>query len=809
MTTTSLIQRRICLTLRGRVQGVGFRPFVYQLATALGLRGGVTNTPQGVVIDIEGPESALEQFVGRLQRELPPHATIQSLTQQSLPVQGANRFQIWPSEAAGDAATAQILPDLATCPACLADIFDPHNRRYRYPFTNCTHCGPRFSILTALPYDRRHTTMTGFTMCPACEAEYTNPSDRRFHAQPNACPDCGPQLEFWVAGKPQVGEPLQAAIAALRRGEILALKGLGGFQLLVDAQNPAAVERLRQRKQRPDKPLALMYATLEQIRRDCEVSEAAAALLTAAQAPIVLLPKRLSGAELAEAVAPDNLYLGVMLPTTPLHHLLLQQYGSPLVATSGNRSGEPICADEQLAHHQLGAIADGFLIHDRPIRHPVDDSVVQIVQERPQILRHARGYAPQVVQLADSVDSDTRILAVGAHLKNAIALSLGSQVMLSQYIGDLETPQAMARSRQTVADFLGLYRCQPTAIACDLHPDYGSTRLAQTLAQQWQVPLIPVQHHYAHGLSAMAEHQLQAPVLGVAWDGTGYGPDQTIWGGEFLQITDCGFERVAYLLPFPLPGGNLCSREPRRSALGLLYGCYGEAAFELTDLAPVQAFAASERNILRQMLAGSINAPMTSSMGRLFDGMAALLDLHQTVSFEGQAAMALEFAANHTLEVEAYPFTVSTTLPGVIDWRPLVRAVIRDQLRGVPAAVISTKFHQALVEMIGAIAQRVGLAQVVLTGGCFQNRLLSQQAIRRLCHDGFTPYWHQRVPPNDGGIALGQMVAALRHLSCIARAKQIRTPASSPDALAIRHGATPVATCDHNSCSKRCGHRYT
>ncbi|MEA5449132.1 carbamoyltransferase HypF [Leptolyngbya sp. CCNP1308] len=764
MTTTSLIQQRICLTVQGTVQGVGFRPFVYQLAIAMGLRGGVKNTPQGALIDLEGSESALKQFLRRLQQEIPPPAAIQTLTQQSLALQGFDRFQIWPSDRAGDAATAQILPDLATCPACLRDIFDPHNRRYHYPFTSCTHCGPRFSIITALPYDRPHTTMAGFELCAACAAEYGNPSDRRFHAQPNACPRCGPQLEFWPTTE-QPSTPMQQAIAALRQGNIVAIKGLGGFQLLVDAQQGAAVERLRQRKHRPDKPLALMYATLAQVRRDCEVSEAADHLLTSAPAPIVLLPKRPGPTLLATAIAPHTTHLGVMLPTTPLHHLLLQQYGSPLVATSGNPAGEPLCTDNPAAHQQLAAIADGFLVHNRPIQRPMDDSVVQIVQGRPQILRHARGYAPQAIQLTSGVETNPRILALGAHLKSAIALSLGTQVVLSQHIGDLETPQAIARLEQTVADWLTLYRCQPTALACDLHPDYSSTGLAQALAQRWQTPLIAVQHHYAHGLAAMAEHRLTAPVLAVAWDGTGYGPDQTIWGGEFLQITDQGFERLAHLRRFALPGGDRCSREPRRTAIALLYACYGDEAFAMTDLAPMQAFSAPQREVLHQMLTGSFNSPMTSSMGRLFDGVAALIGLPQTVSFEGQAAIALECAAAEGSVSGDYPFIVSATQPAVIDWRPMVQAVVCDRRQGVAAPMIAAKFHCTLVEVMGAIAQRAGVAQVVLTGGCFQNRILSEQAIQYLRDRGFAPYWHQRVPPNDGCIAVGQVLAALRHLA--------------------------------------------
>ncbi|MFQ4138186.1 carbamoyltransferase HypF [Nodosilinea sp. PGN35] len=764
MTTTHPIQQRMALTVQGTVQGVGFRPFVYQLAIALGLTGGVRNTPQGVMIDVEGCEDALQQFARLLQRELPPPAAIAALTQQTLPLQGFDHFEIWLSERAG-AAAAHILPDLAPCPACLQDVLDPHNRRYRYPFTSCTHCGPRFSIITALPYDRPRTTMAGFELCPACAAEYSHPRDRRFHAQPNACPRCGPRLEFWPTGEPAATAPLEQAIAALRQGHIVALKGLGGFQLLADAQNGAAVERLRQRKQRPDKPLALMYATLAQVRRDCEVSEAAAHLLTAAPAPIVLVPKRAGQSVLAAAIAPHTTHLGVMLPTTPLHHLLLRQYGSPLVATSGNRSGEPLCTDSPEAHRQLGAIADGFLVHNRPIQRPVDDSVVQIVQGQPQILRHARGYAPQAIPLAPGENADQRILALGAHLKSAIALSLGTQVVLSQHIGDLETAQAIARLEHTVTDWLTLYRCQPTAITCDLHPDYGSTRLGQSLAQRWQIPLIAVQHHYAHGLAAMAEHRLAAPVLAVAWDGAGYGLDQTIWGGEFLQITEQGFERLAYLRPFALPGGDRCSREPRRTAIALLYGCYGDRAFAMTDLAPIQAFLAPQRKVLRQMLTGGFNSPMTSSMGRLFDGVAALIGLPQRVSFEGQAAIALEGLAAEYSTPKGYPFAVSVTRPAEIDWRPVVRAVVCDRRDGVASDIIAARFHRTLVEMVGAIARRTGLTQVVLTGGCFQNRILSEQVIQHLRDRGFVPYWHQRVPPNDGGLAVGQVLAALRHLS--------------------------------------------
>ncbi|WP_250565186.1 carbamoyltransferase HypF [Adonisia turfae] len=761
------------LTVRGTVQGVGFRPFVYQLATELGLAGGVKNTSQGVVIEIEGPEKTLQIFFQKLQQDVPPHVVIRALEQQDLPAQGVMGFHIWPSEAVGKATETQILPDLATCAECLQDILSPDNRRHHYAFTNCTHCGPRFSIIRILPYDRCHTTMANFTMCADCQAEYTQPDNRRFHAQPNACAVCGPHLEFWTKktqegpqeGPQQSGNPLHLAIAMLRRGDIVALKGLGGFQLLVDAQNHSAVARLRQRKERPDKPLALMYPTLEQVHQDCKVSADAAKLLSSAQAPIVLLPKRLGSSSLANNIAPKMDRLGVMLPTTPLHHLLLQTLTSPVVATSGNLSGEPICIAKQDACQRLAPVADGFLVHNRPIQRPVDDSVVQLVHDKCQVLRHGRGYAPQVISLSGLVASDARILALGAHLKNAIALFSGDHIVLSQYIGDLDAPRTLERLKHTVTDMLSLYTCQPTAIACDLHPDYGSTRLAHTLAEQWAVPVISVQHHYAHVLAGMAEHSLDVPILGVAWDGMGYGPDQTVWGGEFLQITMSGFERVAHLLPFPLPGGELCSREPRRSALGLLYGCYGDVAFECDDLVPVQEFSASQRTVLQQMLTNKINTPMASSMGRLFDGVAALLNLHQVVSFEGQAALALEFAAAETMVQRGYPFIISSTVPYIIDWRPMVRKIIHDQGQGVATTVVAAKFHRTLVEIVTAIAKLINNSNIILTGGCFQNKLLSEQIIQHLQIAGFTPHWHQRVPPNDGGIAVGQIIGALRHLS--------------------------------------------
>jgi len=755
--------------VKGQVQGVGFRPCIYRLATDLALSGGVKNTSQGVVIDLEGDTNALDQFFQQLPQALPPHAHIQSMTQQDLPTQGLKTFEIWPSDTNEQATSGQVLPDLATCPECLQDILSPGNRRYGYPFTNCTSCGPRYSIIRALPYDRSQTTMRSFSMCPACLAEYKDQSQRRFHAQPNACDRCGPSLSFWTQAERKTEDCLSRAIAALKQGKIVAVKGLGGFQLLVDAHNTEAIERLRQRKHRPDKPFALMYPSLEAVRRHAQVSKAAAALLTSAQAPIVLLPRRQGLNFISEAVAPQNLCLGIMLPTTPLHHLLLRAYSGPVVATSGNVSGEPICTDDGAVLEKLAAIADVFLLHNRPIQRPVDDSVVQVVHGRSQTLRHARGYAPQRFHVPKGLSAGPCVLALGAHLKSAIALSTGEEIMLSQHIGDLNTAEARNQLKQTVDDFVSLHNAQPAAIACDQHPDYGSTQLAEDLAQQWSVPLIPVQHHYAHILSCVAEHQLSLPVIGVAWDGTGYGADHTVWGGEFLQVTPHGFERMAHFLPYDLPGADQCSLEPRRSALGLLYSCYGEAAFEMTDLAPMKSFTKPQLIILRKMLTQKVNTPVTSSVGRLFDGVAALLNLHHYVSFEGQAAMTLEFAATQSPVKGVYPFMLSDTQPILIDWRPMLKAIVQDLREAVMTPVIAAKFHNTLVKIILEVSRTVGIQQVVLAGGCFQNRVLIERAIRQLSREGFTPYWPQKVPPNDGGLAVGQVMAAWRQLSHVER----------------------------------------
>ncbi|MBX3000371.1 MAG: carbamoyltransferase HypF [Caldilineaceae bacterium] len=748
------------MRITGVVQGVGFRPFVYRLARQLGLAGWVSNSAQGVLIEIEGDEDAVHAFVDRLGREKPAPAHIQQISQMEIPLVGEPAFEIRQSDGDGPKTTL-VLPDLAICADCLAEIFDPTNRRYHYPFTNCTNCGPRYSIIEGLPYDRPQTTMRGFSMCPACRAEYDDPADRRFHAQPNACPICGPQMAFWNGNGillAEQGDAIHAAAQAIRQGWVVAVKGIGGFHLCVDARSYEAVAQLRQRKGRPAKPFALMFPDLAAVERACQLSAQERQLLTSTAAPIVLLDRR-ADSGLAENIAPSNPTLGAMLPYTPLHHLLMAELGFPIVATSGNLSDEPICIDEAEALTRLHGIADFFLVHNRPIVRSVDDSVVRVLAGEVQILRRSRGYAPLPVPIADA--GKESVLAVGAHLKNTVALAVGGNLFASQHIGDLETPQSYESFRQTIDSLCRLYEAQPATVVCDAHPDYLSSQYAAQLAASWGAQLVKVQHHYAHILSGMAEHGLQPPVLGLAWDGTGYGEDGTIWGGEFLRITAEGFQRVAHLRPFPLTGGDMAVRQPRRSALGMLYAHLGPTIFE-SDSLPLPYFSAEEGRILAAMLKKGINTIPTSSMGRLFDGVAALLGLHPTVDFEGQAAMALEFAAADVGEA-AYAINVkfSPAAPLVLDWGPMVDQLMADCQHGLSLGEMAGKFHNALVDVALLVARHIGLESVVLSGGCFQNKLLTEKLIAHLRADGFHPYWQGQIPTNDGGIAVGQAAAVM------------------------------------------------
>lgn len=764
------VKQCLYLTIQGTVQGVGFRPFVYRLAKEIGLVGWVNNSTAGVFIEVEGTKEQLETFLWRLKTENPPRSQIQNIEINWRKVTGFKTFEILPSTTGKK--TARVLPDLATCPDCLQEIFDHNNRRYRYPFTNCTNCGPRYSIIEALPYDRANTTMKAFSMCPSCETEYKNPSDRRFHAQPNACPQCDPKIELWDSmGKiiAQNYDAISATTGAILQGKILAVKGLGGFHLIVDAKNEKAVKLLRQRKHRPDKPFALMYPNLELIKQHCQVSELEEKLLQSPEAPIVILSRREKNFNEC-AIALDNPYWGIMLPYTPLHHLLMAELGCAIVATSGNLANEPICINEYEAIKRLNGIADLFLIHDRPIVRPIDDSIARIIMGKETIIRRARGYAPLPISILNSIlkckNSHPPILAVGAHLKNTIAIAIDQQVFLSQHIGDLETPQAIDAFSQVIASFQKLYDFEPEIIACDRHPDYFSSQYAQNSGKK----VISVQHHYAHVLACMAENEiLGETVLGIAWDGTGYGLDNTIWGGEFLLIPAIEslnstsekktFQRVAHLHPFPLPGGDRAIKEPRRSALGLLYEVFGEQLFSEKQFQPLlAAFSDQELAVLSKMLSNQLNTPLTSSMGRLFDGIAAITNLSQIASFEGQAAMQLEFIIDRFLTEKSYPLIFQNNQ---IDWRSMLLAILDDVTNKVPVDIISTKFHNTLIEMIVSIAQQIKVEKIVLTGGCFQNKYLTEKAIAKLRTVGFQPYWHHRVPPNDGSIALGQAISAI------------------------------------------------
>jgi hydrogenase maturation protein HypF len=762
-----IVIQRAHIVIRGAVQGVGFRPFVYRLATELDLQGWVLNSSEGVFIEVQGARDILEVFLLRLEAEKPARSFIQSLEFAYLdPVEFAG-FEIR-SSSSGGARNTLVLPDIATCPDCLAEILDPADRRYRYPFTNCTNCGPRFTIIESLPYDRGNTSMKRFALCPECRHEYEDPLDRRFHAQPTACPVCGPRLELWNASgqiQAQGDEALLAAAAAVRAGLIAAVKGLGGFHLVADGRNHEAVERLRARKRREEKPLALMYPSIDAVRKHCDVSRLEERLLLSPESPIVLLRRNsaeLRDGQIASSVAPGNPYLGVMLPYTPLHHLLLRELAFPIIATSGNLSDEPICIDEREALQRLKGVADVFLVHDRPIVRHMDDSIVRVMLGRELVLRRARGYAPLPLSLRQPAPA---MLAVGGHLKNTIALAVRNNVFISQHIGDLETPEAAEAFHKVIASFYDLYETRPEIVVTDMHPDYLSTRFAQSCSQ----PLVTVQHHYAHIAACMAENELEDPVLGVSWDGTGYGLDGTIWGGEFLLADKSSFLRIAALRSFRLPGGASAIKEPRRTAIGVLYEIFGDRLFDRCDLRPLQAFSRVEAAVLHQMLNKRVNSPLTTSAGRLFDAVASLSGLRQKVSFEGQAAMELEFAITEEEAGTGYPYALTTRKLApedreliIIDWEPMILALSADLSRGVPIGAVSARFHVSLAEMIVAVARRVGLEKVALSGGCFQNRFLTERTVRRLEAEGFRPYWHQRIPPNDGGIALGQIAAVLR-----------------------------------------------
>ena len=764
------------LVVTGTVQGVGFRPFVARLAIALGVRGWVRNDGRGVTIRAAAAAAILDEFTGRLRTDAPPAARIDAIIAREptpaddAPAGAGNGFLIVESAAPVDAPpTAAVTPDLALCPDCRRELTDVADRRFGYPFVNCTNCGPRYSILRELPYDRPRTTMAGFTMCPACRREYDDPADRRYHAQPNACPVCGPQVELQNAAGLVLASREKAiadAARALCGGQIVAVKGLGGFHLMVDAANDVAVQELRRRKHREEKPLAVMFPSLESLRAAAELNEDDLRWLGSAVAPIVLVRRR-AGAPLAGSVAPGNPWVGALLPYTPLHALLLAAVARPVVATSGNLSEEPLCTDDAEARQRLAAIADLFLVHDRPIARPVDDSVVRHIAGKQIILRRARGFAPTPLPLPADSGVAEPMLCVGGQLKNTIAVTVGSNLVLSPHIGDLSNPVSMDAFRKTVSLLGSLYPGRFSRVVCDAHPDYASTHFAQTLG----LPVVAVQHHLAHILSCLFEHGGGPDrVLGVAWDGTGFGTDGTVWGGEFIVVdrTTRTARRVGSLLPFRLPGGEAAVREPRRTALGLLHVLFAGDPKLLQPFARSFGFHEREAAVLFSMLDRGFQAPLTTSAGRLFDGVAALLGLRLRSSFEGQAAMDVEFAADAESQEEAS--VIGRIIPGEIlqvDWRPLLEAILRDRSSANPG-VLSARFHNALARCVVDVAERVGIKTVVLSGGCFQNMRLVEATCRALRLAELNVLCHRDLPPNDGGLSAGQALGALWNITSVA-----------------------------------------
>ena len=740
---------RTAIRVEGVVQGVGFRPFVYTLATGLGLTGLVGNDVDGVFAEVEGPAAAVSEFLARLERDAPPLARIERVTTRPMAPISSPHFAITASQSQGPRRTL-VSADTATCEDCLRELRDPADRRFGYPFINCTNCGPRFTIVRDVPYDRPLTTMAPFKMCEPCAAEYHDPADRRFHAQPACCPACGPRLALRDPAGVNQADPLAAAAGLLSQGKIVAVKGLGGYHLAADAASEEATAALRARKHREDKPFAVMAADLAAARQLAYVDDAAAALLASPARPIVLLPRRPQDAKVAAATAPGNRQLGVMLPYTPLHHLLLQAMARPIVLTSGNVSDEPIAYRDGDARDRLSRIADAFLVHDRPIHIRTDDSVARTFRGRPMLLRRSRGYVPEPVPVHRAFPRP--VLAVGAELKNTFCLARDRHAFVSHHIGDLENAETLRSFTEGIEHFARLFDVDPRVVAHDLHPEYLSTKYAAELDG---VDLCGVQHHHAHIASCLADNAEDGPVIGVAFDGTGYGPDGTIWGGEFLLADLETAERGGHLAPVPMPGGAAAIRQPWRMAAAYL-GEHAPADLVRRHRAQWPAVVA--------MAAKGVNSPLTSSAGRLFDAAAALLGVRDAINYEGQAAIELEQLAEPG-EARAYPAAVEAGAgPFKIRGADLLHAITDDLTNRVPAPVIAARFHHGVAALIEAgclrMRDRHGLGTVALSGGVFQNSLLLHAAAGRLEARGFRVLVHSRVPCNDGGISLGQAVVA-------------------------------------------------
>jgi len=768
-------RQRRRLLFSGIVQGVGFRPFIYRLAVGHRLCGFVQNRPDGVNVEIEGSAEEIAAFSRAVTVNLPPRAEVLSISDAQIPVLGDPAFRILASETGG-LPDGHIPSDTATCPDCLAELFSRVDRRYRYPFVNCTNCGPRLTIISDLPYDRAGTSMSRFPLCQECLKEYKNPADRRFHAEPNACPVCGPRLTLLGADGRilAVNDPIQEAIEILERGLILAVKGLGGFHLAVDAANDEAVKRLRTRKYREEKPFAVMVRDPKRASSLVEMNDAEKLLLLSTPSPIVLISKKTEAKRLSPAIAPGMANLGLMLPYTPLHHLLLHDRFAALVMTSGNRTEEPVCIDNREAVERLQGIADFFLVHDREILVRCDDSIATVVGGGTSVLRRSRGYVPKPILLKNRFPS---VLALGPQMKSTLCLLKGNLAFMSPHIGDLETPQARDFFHETKALMERITECRPDVLACDLHPDYYATRFARQMLEGPGSPpaLFSIQHHHAHIVSCMAENGLTGDVIGLAMDGSGYGTDGHVWGGEFLVANERSFTRMGHLKEFPLPGGEKAIREPWRIAISLLREACGpdwQETAEKLSLIPDD----TNRDLLDQMIERGINSPPTSSLGRFFDGVAAIVGERRNVTFEGQAAMELEGMAREGTQ-EQLPFTIIKEKLMRLDLTPAIRALVEIKLSGSPLAPPIFALHRtvtrAFTDLAVEIRNRTGLNRVCLSGGCFQNRILLEGAIRELGDAGFRPFYHHLVPTNDGGLSLGQAICAANRIQAASSAEPI------------------------------------
>lgn len=745
--------KRLLITVVGSVQGVGFRPFIYRLAHQHNLVGSVKNTSSGVTIDIQGKNDDVLNFQNNLLTMKPERASICSVTSTKAPIHEVQNFEIHQSKTSPTTDLA-LLPDTAICSTCLSELVDPTNRRYHYPFIHCTSCGPRFSLFTSMPFDRGNTTMIDFPMCDECQKEYINPNDRRFYSQTTCCPKCGPKLRLLTPQQQEIAtshDAVKETITHLQQGKIIALKNTGGYLLLADATNESAVERLRTLKRRPKKPFALLVQYLEFARQIACMTPESEQVITSCMSPIVLVRKKTFSSNIAPSVAKSSPYYGMMLPHNALQHLILNEIQRPLIATSGNISGHPICMTEEEAFTELSHVADAFLIHNRRIIHRLDDSVVQMVAGHPTLIRRARGYIPHAISIPERIQISTNMLAAGSQLKNTFAFATKNKLYISQHIGDLDSCKSCTMYDNEVTSWEQLLKVQPSIGIRDIHPDYYTTSYIQNRQLEEQ----SIQHHKAHIYACMLENQIIPPLLGISWDGSGYGEDKTVWGGEAFVLQENTMHRVASVYPFPLPGSEKAVREPRYSALGILYAMGIPSLF--TPWLKT-TFSDDELLVTVQALEKKINAPLCSSIGRLFDGVSALLDCCHTSSFEGEAALALEALAIQAKGTKRYEIPL---VDGYLDWRKMVQQIYFDKIHGIPTQEIALAFHLALSDSIVTIAKTTGVQNIVLTGGVMQNTLLLESIITKLKEAHFTPFWHHAIPPNDGGLSVGQLYGAI------------------------------------------------